>query len=132
MSINKYAAEVQGLSAEDLAAQAERVEAIKAETAWRKKNQAKIDAGIVARAEAKDEGSKRWMEELRKEIIGELRRAESAKKSAPESAPKKARETADSKADQRPVQPAAQAPQGGQQGAPQAAGITPQHMGGRP
>lgn len=129
MSIeNKYTNEVQGLSAEALAEQAERVEAIKAETAWRKKNQAKIDAGIVARAEAKDEGSKRWMEELRKEVIGELRRAESVKKIVPESAPKKAAEPADSKADQRPIQAAAQAPQGGQQ----QAGITPQNMAGRP
>ena len=88
----------------------------------------RLRAGIVARAEAKDEGSKRWMEELRKEVIGELRRAESVKKIVPESAPKKAAEPADSKADQRPIQAAAQAPQGGQQ----QAGITPQNMAGRP
>ena len=128
MSINKYTNEVQGLSAEDLAAQAERVEAIKAETAWRKKNQPKIDAGIIARAEAKAEGSKRWMEELRTEVIGELRRAESVKKIVPESAPKKAVEEADSWPDQRPAQP----PQSGQQGAAQTAGISPQNVGGRP
>ncbi|MDO5500184.1 MAG: hypothetical protein Q4F67_10965 [Propionibacteriaceae bacterium] len=132
MSINKYANEVQGLSAEALAEQAERVEAIKAETAWRKKNQAKIDAGIVARAEAKDEGSKRWMEELRKEIIGELRRAESLRKTVAESAPKKTAEQADFKPDSRPVPPAAQAQQGGPQGTSQQAGISPQNIGGRP
>ena len=129
MSINnQYEIEAQGLSSEALAEQKKRLAAIKAEAAWRKRHQAKIDAGIVARAEAEDHNSKQWIERLRKVTIEELRKAEADKKNAPGSAPKKAAEPADSKADSRPVQPAAQAPQG----AAQAATITPQHMGGRP
>ena len=129
---DKYLIEAQGLSTEALVEQEKRLAAIKVEVAWRKRNQARIDAGIVARAEAKDDTTKDWIEGLRKEVIGELRKAESLKRIVGESAPKKVVEATDSKADQRPVQAAPQVPQGGQQDTAPQAGVTPQNMGGRP
>lgn len=132
MSNEQYEIEAQALSAEALAEQEKRFAAIKAEASWRKRHQAKIDAGIVALAEAKDPSTKQWIEGLRREVIGKLRKAESAKDRPAESAPRQAAEQVDSKPDQRPVQAAPQPPHGGQPGTAQAAGNMQQNTAGRP
>jgi hypothetical protein len=132
----QYEKEAQNLSSEALAKQVKLLEAIKAEAAWRKRNVAKIDAGIVALAEAKDDGSRAWIEDLRQQVIGRLRAEESVKKQ-PDSEARKQGDSIPEKGaadpsvapESRPVQTAGTARQAVPVGAP---GITPPSATGDP
>ncbi len=113
--------EAGAMSLAELDREAKRLKAVTDEVAWRKRNVARINAGIVERAESKDEATKKWVEELRREAIAELRKTEA------DEATKKGKKTADSAPGSTPTKPSGDVLQKAPQGAVQGVARVPQN-----